>query len=67
MTTFQQTNILQPNHNHFHVEMAGDRYRVWANGQQLADFTDTTYKKGYYNLWAESSAWTVKFTQVRIK
>ena len=65
MTTFQQTDKLQPNHNQFHVEMAGDRYRVWANGQQLADFTDATYKKGYYNLWVESSGWTVKFSQVR--
>ena len=67
MTTFQQTGSLRPDHNQFHIEMAGDRYRVWANGQQLADFTDASRKKGSLMLWVESSGWTVKFSQVRVR
>ena len=66
-TTFQHSDVLQPNRNALHLEMAGDRYRVWVNGQQLADFQDATYTKGHYNLWVESSGWTVKFTNLRIK
>lgn len=66
MTTFQQTGSLAPDHNQVHIEMAGDRYRVWANGQQLADFTDASRKKGSLMLWVESSGWTVKFSHMRV-
>ncbi|WP_205875835.1 family 16 glycoside hydrolase [Mycobacterium camsae] len=67
MTSFQQTGSLQPDHNQFHIELAGDRYRVWANGQPLADFNDPSQRKGSLMLWVESSGWTVKFSHMRVR
>ena len=66
MTTFQRSDALAPNRNHVHIEMTGGQYRVWVNGQQLADFQDAAYPRGRFNLWVESSAWTVTFSNLRI-
>jgi Domain of Unknown Function (DUF1080) len=63
---FQPSPALQPLKNHLVIRMQGGTFTVTANGQPVTTFTDGMYPAGQIDLWVESTAQTVTFSNVKV-
>lgn len=65
-TAFQPSPAVQPRKNHIVIRSSGASHTISVNGQTLSTFDDAAYPKGAINLWVESTADKVRFSNLRV-
>lgn len=65
-TTFQPSPVLDPGKNHIAVRLVGRKGDIDVNGKRVMTYEDSTFMKGRISFWVESTATTVRFSNIHI-